>query len=170
MHDDNTVQRFIELPAAGQSHHPMPLLTAIERENRLQQQFASGGERMRRLAPVCNHSLVTRPCSLPAFAFLLFIWGYQDKSTKIFRPLFGRETVGFWMLYQRLTKVVLKIDTYLNSKMSELMNSRRFILAPGACFLNRHSPPATAPVPLGVLGALAVLFLIRSKIVYRKSY
>ena len=32
-----------------------------------------------------------------------------ENLTKIFRPLFGSETVGFWMLYQRLTKVVLKI-------------------------------------------------------------
>jgi len=30
---------------------------------------------------------------------------YAQNRTKIFRPVFGPETVGFWMLYQPLTKI-----------------------------------------------------------------
>jgi len=40
------------------------------------------------------------------------IWVAPKKWTKIFRAHFGRETVGFWMLYQALTKSVPKIDIY----------------------------------------------------------
>ena len=71
MHDDKTVQRFIELRVQGCSfaqiatelkvtkatligwshkhQHTIANLTAIERENRLQQQLTSGEERMRKL-------------------------------------------------------------------------------------------------------------------------
>ena len=75
MHVDKTVQRFIELRVQGrESHAP-----------------AGPGLHQRSLSAFVSFC---RGCSIALF---------RINGPEIFRALFGRETVGFWMLYQPLT-------------------------------------------------------------------